>query len=37
MTFQLAWRTWIVMLMVPVCPESGFLDVPPACGPLANQ
>jgi hypothetical protein len=25
MTFMLARRTRIVMLMVPVCPESGFL------------
>jgi hypothetical protein len=24
MAFQLARRTWLVMLMVPVCPESGF-------------
>ena len=25
MAFQLAWRTRTVMLVVPVCPESGFL------------
>ena len=36
MTFQLARRTRIVMLMVPACPESGFLGVPPGRGPLAG-
>jgi hypothetical protein len=29
MAFQLARRIRTVMLMVPVWPESGFLDVPP--------
>ena len=28
MAFQVARRTRIVMLIVLVCPESGFLDVP---------
>jgi len=45
MTFQLARRTRNVMLMVPACPESGFLDVlsqllaeqHPAAGPAAAQ
>jgi hypothetical protein len=36
MTFELAHHTRIVMLMVPVSPESGFLDVLPDRGPLAN-
>jgi len=35
MTFQLARRTRTVMLVVPVCPESGSLDVPQGRGPLA--
>ena len=35
MTFQLARRTRTVMLVVPVCPESGSLDVPHGRGPLA--
>ena len=35
MTFQLARSTRTVMLMVPVCPESGFWDVPHGGGPLA--
>ena len=26
MAFQLAQHAWTVMLMVPVCPESGFLS-----------
>jgi hypothetical protein len=30
MTFELVRRLRTVMLMVPVFPESGFLDVPPA-------
>jgi hypothetical protein len=32
MTFKLAWRTRSVMLVVPVCPESGFLGT---CHPVA--
>jgi hypothetical protein len=32
MTFQMARRTRIVMLLVPLCPESGFLDAPPDRG-----
>jgi hypothetical protein len=30
MTFQLVRRTRTVMLMVPMCPESVFWDMPPA-------
>ena len=37
MAFQLAERARAVMLMVPVCPECGFLDVPPGRGPLASS
>ena len=35
-TFQLARRTRTVMLMAPVCPESGCKTAPPGRGPLAN-
>ena len=28
---------WIVILMVPVCPESGFQRVTPSPGPLADR
>ena len=35
MAFQLVRRIRTAMLMVPVCPESGFLDVPHGRGPLA--
>jgi hypothetical protein len=35
LTFWLARRTRTAMLMVPVCPESGSLDVPHGRGPLA--
>jgi len=28
---------WIVILMVPVCPESGFQRVTPSLGPLAHD
>ena len=36
MAFQLARRTRTVMLMAPVCPESGCKTAPPGRGPLAN-
>jgi hypothetical protein len=37
MAFHLAERTRAVMLMVPVCPECGFLDVLPGRGSLASS
>jgi len=36
MAFRLVRRTRIVMLMVPACPEFGFLDVPLGRRPLAE-
>jgi hypothetical protein len=36
MAFQLVLRTRTVMLMVSMCPESGFWDVPPGRGRLAK-
>ena len=36
MTFQLARHARTVMLMVPVCPESGFLGRAARPRPLAN-
>jgi hypothetical protein len=35
MAFLLARRTRCVMLMVSMCPESGFQDVPPGRGPAS--
>jgi hypothetical protein len=37
MTFQMARRTRIVMLLVLLCPESCFLDVPPYRGPAPSR
>ena len=37
MTFQLAGRTQIVMLMVLACPKSVFCDEPTGRGPLSDQ
>jgi hypothetical protein len=37
MAFWLVRRTWAMMLMVPVCPESGFWEVPRGRGPLAER
>jgi len=37
MAFQLVRRTRTVMLMVPVCPESGSLGIARGRGPLAER